>query len=62
MFKKIIINRILAATLSKMKGKKRWLAILVLAIASAVQASGLDLGVDLSDFVAELVNMISAEG
>jgi hypothetical protein len=60
MLNKLVQNYILNSILSSLKGKKRWLVILVLVIAQLAQSAG----VDVSDFVADVVNILetNAEG
>jgi hypothetical protein len=58
MLKRILVNHILGSTLKSLKGKKRWLAILVLVVAYAVEALGLDLGVSLDGFVADVIDTL----
>ena len=59
MLKKFIINRILTSTLTSLKGKKRWLAILVLAAAYVAQNLGYDFDGLLDGFVADVIELIN---
>ena len=63
MLKNLIIKYFLNSTLSSLKGKKRWLVILVLAIANVAQALGFDLNGSLDGFVDAVSQMAdTAEG
>ena len=59
MLRKLLVDQILNTTLSSMKGKKRWLVIIVLLAAQFVPADV----VDLSAFIADLIELLNtAEG
>lgn len=59
MLNKLVQNYLLRTIISSLEGKKRWLVIIVLVVAQFVQSQG----VDLADFVADLVNILeNAEG
>ena len=59
MFNRIIANYLVDKILKKLKGKKRWLVILVLIAVNAFASLGLNLeGLDLDAFVAELTNLL----
>lgn len=55
MLKKLILNQLLKATLTSLKGKKRWLVILALVVAHLLQSAGLD---GLNEFVADVTNLL----
>ena len=57
MIKRFVINQILKSILSSMKGKKRWLIIIVLVVANVLQAAGV---ADFQDFVNELMSLLEA--
>ena len=54
MLNNLIKNYILSSLLKSLKGKKRWLVIIVLAVAYAVQYAGVDVG----SFVADVINLL----
>ncbi len=59
MLSKVVSKLLTNSILSSMKGKKRWLLIVVLVVANLLQGQG----VDLADFIEELVKLIdNAEG
>ncbi len=61
MLNKIVTNYILSSIINSLKGKKRWLLIFALVIAQIIQSAGVDLG----DFVADIVSLLdvnNAEG
>jgi uncharacterized membrane protein len=62
MLRKLLINYLLKSILKSLKGKKRWLAILVLVLVNIAQSSGVDFGVDLSEFVESLDKILNVEG
>ena len=60
MLGKLILNQLIKSTLEKLKGKKRWLAIIALVVAYVAQALGLDFGADLEKFIADVINIIQS--
>lgn len=59
MLNKLVQNYILSSILGSLKGKKRWLLIVVLVVANILQSQG----VDLADFVVAVTEMLdNAEG
>ena len=59
MLKRILANYIFKALLTSLKGKKRWLAIIVLAAAAIAQGLGLEFDGLLDAFVADVTEILN---